>query len=98
MSVIAILQLLIVYNWTVDPHWVNLCEREPAENQQVQVIVVHVSGGGADDMEYESATLTSRGWRFNGTPRFTRVVAWLEADRALDRKELVRVPKDALRF
>jgi len=78
--------------------WVNLSEREPAENKQVQVIVVRGSGDGAYDIEYELATLTPRGWRFEGKPTFTRVVAWLESEQALDREELVRVPKDNLRF
>ena len=79
-------------------HWVNLCEREPAHNHEVQVIVVQSSGEGAYDLEYESATRTEQGWEFSGTPRFTRVVAWLESDDVLNREELVHVPKDNLRF
>lgn len=89
----AILEFVIM-----SAHWVNLCEREPAENMEVQVIVVRGSGDGAYDVEYELATLTPRGWRFDGTPKFTRVVAWLESERVLDREELARVTKDNLRF
>ena len=79
-------------------HWVNLCEREPIENKLLQVIVVHICGEGTYDLDYELATLTAAGWHFEGTPTFTRVVAWLESERALDRDELVRVPKDKIRF
>lgn len=78
--------------------WVSLCEREPAENKRVQVIVVRGSEDGAYDMDYQLATLTARGWLFEGTPTFTRIVAWLESEQVLDREELVRVPKDKLRF
>lgn len=60
---------------SLDARWINTCEREPAQNREMQVIVVQSSGDGAYDLEYASTTLTERGWKFVGIPRFTKVVA-----------------------
>ena len=82
----------------MNARWINICEREPAQNRELQVIVVQSNGDGAYDLEYESATLTEQGWDFAGTPRFTRVVAWLDSEQRLYKEELSRIPKDSLRF
>jgi len=80
------------------PHWVNICERAPDKGKEVQVLVVHRTSPDSCDIGYGKAKLTVDGWLFSGVPEYTNLVAWLESDRSLSRKELSDVAKDCIRF
>jgi hypothetical protein len=78
--------------------WVNLCEREPKEGKEVQVLVIQRTGSDSHDIDYEKATLMADGWVFSGAPRYRNVVAWLESHQILSRVELSNVSKTSIRF
>ena len=75
------------------PHWVNVCEREPKLDQEVQVLVIRLGS----HIEYAKATPTDRGWVFAAEPLPGQIVAWLESDYFLDEQEIRAVPKDVIR-
>ena len=82
----------------MEPCWINVCEQEPEEGREVQVLVVQGTDRNGYDIGYGKATLTESGWRFSNTPQYPRVVAWLESDRFLSGNELSQVSKDRIRF
>lgn len=88
----------------MQPHWVNTVDTKPNKDREVQVLVVQdstcsLTGGSVYDIDYGLAVLSGGHWAFVGTrPQYTRIVAWLESDRRLDRCELEKVPKDSIRF
>ncbi len=82
----------------MEPHWVNVFEREPVQGKEVQVLVVQRTTTNGYAIEYGRATLTPTGWLFGRSPHYTNVVAWLESDSSLSRDELSNVPKDRIRF
>jgi hypothetical protein len=75
------------------PHWVNICEREPEPNKEVQVLLISMG----TNVEYARATPTNHGWDFTAEPASGQIVAWLESERFLNENELGEVPKDAIR-
>ena len=78
----------------MEPHWVSILERKPELDKPVQVLAVKVR----NDIEYDRAKLTSRGWVSLTDTVGTQVVAWLESDRLLDAAELSAIPKVGIRI
>lgn len=77
----------------MEPHWVNICEREPESDKVVQVLVL--KDGSA--FEYVKARASNRGWVSLTGEISGQIVAWLESDRFLDANELHGVPKNLIR-
>jgi hypothetical protein len=77
----------------MSPHWVNLCDREPELDKQVQVLMIRLGSS----IEYAKATPTNRGWVFAAEPLPGEIVAWLESDYFLNDSEIRDVPKDGIR-
>jgi hypothetical protein len=81
---------------TMNPHWVNTCERLPDNDKEVYVLVVHSRSG---DIDYAKAKLSRAAWVFSTKPPYSKVVAWLEPDNfSPSRDELSRVPKDKIKY
>jgi hypothetical protein len=84
----------------VKARWVNIIERLPDYDTEVQLLVVGPNENGTRDIGYtKGRLLTTLRWDFLAKPRYTNVVAWLESEGSdLRHDELSDVPKDEVRF